>query len=141
MDENQKLTITNFITKFNNGAFTSPDLKTQCDAGWFDWFCDESSLRNKTYKLASIVKRLAKSPKVNPDTSYVFFKNNCPVNGSLYDSFSIVDLKSENVLFHITPKSGFNSKKDLAEVSGPENNFEKPLVSGSLKDVYEYFNV
>lgn len=59
--------------KFNLGEFENSNFETQVKAGWYDWFCKTTSLRNKTKKLGNIVKKLVDSEKV-----YVWFKNNCP---------------------------------------------------------------
>jgi len=100
------ISIRELITRFDAGEFDSYDAKVQCDAGWYDWFCKSDSLRGKTYSMMGKVKQLAKSEMVNIDTMYVFFKNNCPMYGNLYDSFSICDLESGDVLFYIAPRFG-----------------------------------
>jgi hypothetical protein len=70
---------------------------------------------------------------------YVFFKNNSPVNGSLYDDFRICDMESGNVLFTIIPSSGHTISKGKAKLWGQDNNFGKPLVQGTWKQVLDYF--
>lgn len=95
--------IREFIEKFNNGDFNSNNRSIQCDAGWYDWFCRDSSLRNKTYKLTAKLKKIINSEKINQDTMYVFFKNNCPCNGSLYDDFRICDRETGDVIFTVVP--------------------------------------
>lgn len=109
-----------FITRFEAGEFENPSRSTQCDAGWYDWFCKDTSLRNKTRFLGKRVISLAKSKKINLDTMYVFFKNNCPMNGNLYDSFSICDLKTGDVKFWITPANGH---------AGDKLSYKKPCVT------------
>jgi hypothetical protein len=136
-----KLTLNAWIERFDVGMYDINDRKTQIDAGWYDWFCKDSSLRNKTYKLAPIVKRIAKSKKVDPSNTYVFFKNNCPMYGSLYDNFRICDIETDDVLFTIIPSSGHTSVKGQAQLWGHENDFKEPLVEGKIKDVYNYFGV
>ena len=89
MKDNSNIPLRNWIENFDNGVYASPDTDTQCEAGWHDWFCKASALRNKTYSLAPKVKRIANSAKINQNTMYVFFKNNCPLHGSLYDDFRI----------------------------------------------------
>jgi hypothetical protein len=130
-----------FASRFLAGDFVSTDVKTQCEAGWYDWFCRDTSLANKTKSLGTKVLRLMKSSKINPETQYVWFKNNCPMNGSLYDDFRIADLETGDVLYTVVPASGHNATLGRAEVWGRENDFKGPLVVGSWKDVKNFFGV
>lgn len=130
-----------WITNFNSDVYDSRDVETQIEAGWYDWFCKDRSLRNKTYALAPKVKRIAKSSKVNVETMYVFFKNNCPLYGELYDDFRICDLETGDVVFTIVPKSGHNSKKGMTEIWGRENEFKEPLYEGDWKGALKWFGV
>lgn len=98
----REISLREWIVKFNNDDYTSADRKTQIEAGWYDWFCKDSSLRKKTYKMGNIINRIKDTGKVNLDTSYVFFKNNCPMVGPLYDDFRICSMETGDVLFNIT---------------------------------------
>lgn len=133
-----RISLEQWIKDFNAGLFDGKELQTQINAGWYDWFCRNNSLRNKTYKMAPMIKRIAKSAKIDPSKVYVFFKNNCPMRGPLYDDFRICDMETTDVIFTITPKSGHTG---LAEVWGKENDFEKAIVSGTMKEIYKYFGV
>ena len=104
--------------------------------GFFDWFCKDSSLKNKAKVLFGKVKALARSGKFDPTKTYVFFKNNCPLVGNLYDDFRICDIESGDVIYNVTPKSGHSGK---AEVWGEENDFEYPIVSGTWREVRMWF--
>ena len=66
---------------------------------WYDWFCKDSALAGKTKKLGAKVCKIENSKRFNKETSYVFFKNNCPFVGALYDQFSICDIESGDVLY------------------------------------------
>lgn len=83
-------------------------------SGFYDWFCKDSSLEAKGKSLMNKVIKLIGSGRVNINTAetYVFFNNNCPFNGSLYDSFSIVD-KEGDVILWATPKSGHTGKAEI----------------------------
>lgn len=130
------MSIREFARKFQAGEFDSTDVKTQCAAGWYDWFCKDSSLYKKTRTLGKKVLQIMKSDKIRIDKDYVFFKNNCPMSGPLYDSFSICDIESGDVLYWVTPRSGHTGK---AEVYSRENGFENAVVEGSWRDVKNYF--
>jgi len=138
MKDNQQ-NILNYVKNYNAGKYDSPDVTVQIEAGWYDWFCKDESLYRKTKKLTNKLKKILGSTKINYIDNYVFFKNNCPGDGSLYDDFRICDMKTGDVIYTITPRSGFNNKKGLAEVWGKENKFEKALVSGTWKDVVTFF--
>jgi len=101
---------------------------------WYDWFCSEKSLVNRGIKLLTKLKSIVNSPKINQDTMYVFYKNNCPMFGSTYDDFRICDIKTGNVIYTIIPKIVGKS-----EVWGSENDFQKVLVIGTWNDVKNYF--
>lgn len=106
--------------------------------GFYDWFCKNSSLRKKGERLLKIALTLSKSPRIDEEKTGVFFKNNCPCFGSLYDDLRFVDL-NRNVLYTIVPHSGHRSNRGNAEIWGKENDFEKPLFEGTWKDAKNWF--
>ena len=136
-----RLTLAEWLVAYDEGKFSNPDFRTQCDAGWYDWFCKETSLARKLAAMAPKVRKIAKSPKIDPNTCYVWFKNNCPIDGSLYDDFRIADLATGDTLYTITPRSGHNRKKGQSEVWSADNDFDGPVVQGAWSDVLNYFGV
>lgn len=114
--------------------------KASCN-NFSDWFCRETSLENKQIALDKKVRKLALSDKIDCEKMYVWYKNNCPVNGSLYDDIRFSDRDTGDVIYTISPKNGHRSANGSAEVWGRENDFKCPLVSGSWKDVLNFFNV
>ena len=132
--------IREFLKMYDEGKFNSPDVQAQIEAGWYDWFCKDTSLANKTKKLVSKLKQIVNSPKIDQDKMYVFFKNNCPVFGSLYDDFRICSLETGDVIYTITPASGHNSDKGTATLWGKENNFHEAIIEGTWEDIKNYFN-
>ena len=138
-----KDTLSKFVEDFKRvqqGGFKKGELQDLTDGVWWDWFCRDSSLPNKTTKLGVKVCAIAKSPKINPNTSYVFFKNNAPMSGGTYDDFRICDRKTKDVLYNVCPKqpAGRGGK---ATVHGPENKFKEPLAEGTWEDIKKYFKV
>ena len=96
MDKQQPLSY--WIKAYNERKFDSKDTKVQIEAGWYDWFCKDTSLNNKTKKMGNIIKQIKPGGKVDLETSYVWFKNNCPISGPLYDDFRITDIETNNTL-------------------------------------------
>lgn len=135
------ISLRSWLASFEAGLFNSKDTQTQIEAGWYDWFCRDHSLRGKTYALAPKVKRIAKSSKVNVDTMYVFFKNNCPMVGSLYDDFRICDMETGEVVYTIVPKTGHRVKFGQTEIWGRENNFDEALYEGDWNGALKWFGV
>ena len=133
--------ISKWIKDFDAGKMSSVDVMVQIkESSWYDWFCLDKSLRNKTYKLAPKVKKIANIlGEKFQNTHYVFFKNNCPMCGSTYDDFRFCDMKTGDVVFTITPASGHDTDFGISEVWGKSNAFDGPLVTGNWKDVISYF--
>lgn len=127
-----------WVKKWQDGDFSDPTVasksKAAIEAGWYDWFCSDNALFKKTQKLGKIVERISKSDKINPETMYVFFKNNCPVYGPTYDSLSICDIKTGDVLFWVSPKCTHVKGKAVVD------EFTNKVV-GNIKDVYNFFGV
>ena len=125
-------------------AQAAPHNKDYIMSFWYDWFCRETSLINKgeslLKKLKAVVNANRKASNIggrfDEHTSYVWFKNNCPMRGSLYDDFRICNIASGDVIFTITPRSGHTGE---AEVWGKPNGFAEPIVQGTWKDVLNYF--
>lgn len=106
---------------------------------WYDWFCRDTSLKRKGEALLKKLKVIASSDKFDNDKCYVFFKNNCPCYGNLYDDFRICDKETGDVLYCVVPKSGFKRDEGRAQVYGVDNDFKEPLVEGTWRDVKAWF--
>ena len=131
-----EISIKQWIENYNSGKYDSQDVKVQGEAGWYDWFCRNKSLCGKTKRLAPKVKQLAKSSKVDVDNWYVWFKNNYPMFGSLYDDIHFADIKTGNVIYTIAFVKKYGQ---TIELWGKENDFKHPLVTGHWKDIKKYF--
>jgi hypothetical protein len=130
------MNIDTFAARFLRGDFDLNDRQTQIEAGWYDWFCRDTSLAAKTEKLGRKVLQLMKSTKIDTEKNYVFFKNNCPMRGGLYDDFRVCDMETGDVIFTVVPRCTHSGK---AEVWGRENEFKGPLVQGTWRDVKTFF--
>ena len=137
MDKQIKLS--DWIQRFKSGEFDKPDTSTQIKAGWFDWFCRDTSLANKTKKMGNIIKQIKEGGKVDLETSYVWFKNNCPLNGPLYDDFRIADIENNNNLIVVQIDCFRNDSKYT--VYERLDGFEKPVFkTDSSRELVKWLN-
>jgi hypothetical protein len=121
----KEITLREQIEAFQNDKSFPGDM-SHC-YNFYDWFCKDEALKGKAEKLMPKVIKFAKKMNIDLDKHYVFFKNNCPMSGSLYDDFRICDIQTSEVVYNVTPQSGHSG---LAEVYGRENNFQSPLFEG-----------
>lgn len=136
------MTLVEFAERFNAGEFKSRDRLTQIQAGWYDWFCSDSALAAKTEYLGKKVLSIIDSKRFDKNKSYVFFKNNCPCVGALYDQFSICDIEVGDVMFccqHLE-KGSHGCDKAHWEIYWGAYGFEKPVVSGTWNECKKWFN-
>lgn len=94
---------------------------------FYDWFCRDHSLERKAKALMPKVKKLIKAMNIDVDNTYVFFKNNCPFSGSLYDDFRICNVATGDVIYTVVPCSGHGANQ--AELWGASNNFKEPIAA------------
>ena len=140
----RKINLGSWIDTFLTGAFDSADVQTQIKAGWYDWFCKDSSLAGKTKKMGSIIKDVKSGGKVDLTNWYVWFKNNCPLNGPLYDDFRFADIETGEVQFTIQIDCCWNLKKYVVwgrrEPGAPFQN-DKPLFeTDSVRELKNWLN-
>jgi hypothetical protein len=123
------------LSAFSNGIFLDSDGTESTCFNFYDWFCKDSSLKAKAKTLYNATAKFVKKFEIDINTHYVFFKNNCPMSGSLYDSFSICNIENGDVVYWVTPKSGHTG---MAEICGKANDFKEPLYSGfTISEIYK----
>ena len=138
-----RICLQSWIGSFILGDFDSEDVKTQIKAGWYDWFCKDSSLSRKTKRMGNIISKLREGGKVNFKNWYVWFKNNCPLNGPLYDDFRLADLETGEVQFTIQLDCCWNEKKYTVYGRTPDGEFhsDEPLFeTDSVRELINWFN-
>jgi len=113
-----EISLKEWLKKYRNGKFDNPSREIMCDAGWYDWFCNDEELYRRFKRIAPKIEWFAELGIVDLDKTYVFLKNNCPLVGNLYDDFRICDLKTGEVIFTIVPKSGHKNQELKAELWG-----------------------
>ncbi len=108
----EKITIQEWVQRWVSGQYNSKSREVMCDAGWYDWFCKDQSLYGRLKKMAPMVMAVSQSKLLGPQPQYVFFKNNCPMMGELYDSFSVCNVDSGDVQWWITAKTGHTGSEE-----------------------------
>jgi len=123
------------LEAFNQGIILDSEGGENECYNFYDWFCKDKALKGKATKLYKQVKRWVKFRNTDTEKVYVFFKNNCPVNGPLYDDFRICDLETGDVIWNVTAKNGHSGQ---AEVWGRLNNFQEAIAVGkNLNEIYK----
>ena len=127
-----EIPLNEWYEKFSNGDFDSSSLDVQLEAGWYDWFCKDNQLVNKTRSLGKKVVWMVDNiiDKKYLPYIYCFFKNNCPIGYSLYDDFRLVCFgRSSNCCcFTIIPSCPSDEGK-RSEVWSVSNNFSEPFIT------------
>ena len=135
----RKINIVSWIDAFLAGTFDSADVQTQIKGGWYDWFCKDSSLASKTKKMGNIIKDIKSGGKVDLTNWYVWFKNNCPMVGPLYDDFRFADMETGAVQFTICIDD--KRAKSKYEVWGRKNDFDGPIIGfNSSRELVKWLN-
>lgn len=80
------------VKKLSRVDLTHDNLDVINDCGWWDWFCTDEALVNRSRKFVNLAKRL--DPEW--DKVGVFLKNNCPMVGNTYDSLVLQDSSSDD---------------------------------------------
>lgn len=111
-----ELSVRQWQEQFRAGAFERSDHTTQCRAGWYDWFCQDSALAGRLKKIGRVVMGIT-DPFIL-DNYHVWFKNNCPLSGPLYDDARFVPLSGE--------RSG---KYFVVSLDSPHERFKWALVT------------
>lgn len=102
--------------------------------GFYDWFCHDWALRERARRLLGVLRKIAKTgtKAFDPEKCYVFFKNNCPGQGALYDDLRICDKKSDHVLINVCPSRH--------EIWAESNDWDGPVFkSDRMSGIYSWF--
>ena len=111
-----ELSVRQWQERFRAGAFAHSDITTQCEAGWYDWFCQDHALAGRLKKIGRVVMGIT-DPFIL-DNYYVWFKNNCPLDGPLYDDARFEPLSGER-----------DGKYFVVSLDSPHERFKWALVT------------
>ena len=91
---------------------------------FYDWFCKDQSLERKSKSLMTKAIKFAKRHNIDLDYHYIWFKNNCPLGGRLYDDFRFAEVETGNTIWSVVPCEGRTGR---AEVWGTANSWDSPI--------------
>ena len=134
-----ELSVRQWQEKFRAGAFSTPDRYTQCEAGWYDWFCRDEALAGRLKKIGRVVMGIT-DPFIL-DNYYVWFKNNCPASGPLYDDVRFEPLSGERggQYFVVTLDSPHERAKWA--LTTERFGYEAPeFECGNIREMVRYIN-
>lgn len=125
--------------QYRAGRFNSKARSVQCEAGWYDWFCRDESLLERLKELAPMILGITESCIL--DNYYLWLKNNCPVNGPLYDDVRFEPLSEvrDGRYFIVQHKSPW--EKHNWTLFTERSGFEKPEFGCEhVRDMIRYIN-
>lgn len=134
------MSIGEFLPRFKNGDFNTEDAILRPEVGWRGFNCKTKSLINKTKILGTKLTQIAASTKkFDIEKTCAIFENLASVSGRSYETISICDIETGDVLYIIAPfepKPG--APATVYDIVGSGNS--DAVVSGLWIAVKKYFN-
>lgn len=123
----ERLSVRQWQDLFRSGAFQDRSRATQIRAGWYDWFCGDAALAGRLKQIGKVVMRITEPAIL--DNYCVWFNNNCPLNGPLYDDVRFEPLDGERCgrFFVVALDSPFEKQKWTLYTE--RNGFDAPEFS------------
>ena len=89
----ERISVREWQKRYKAGQFSNEARSVQCEAGWYDWFCEDEALAGRLEQLAPVIMGITE-PSIL-DNYYLWLKNNCPMVGNLYDDVRFEPLTGE----------------------------------------------
>ena len=106
---------------------------------FWDWFCSEKALKIKSKLLMTKADKVISKLGLDPEKHYVTFKNNCPMDGKLYDSFQVCTFdEAGDVVIWCAPSLGYKrdeGKAQLVDMRVRKEGEEGTITANSWKEL------
>ena len=137
----ERFSVREWQERFRAGEFNEKDVGAQMNAGWYDWFCRDSALAGRLQRIAPVVMGITEPAIL--DNYSVCFKNNCPLNGPLYDDVRFEPLEGERDgrYFLVALDSPHEKPGHKWALTAERSGFdEAEFGCGNVREMCEYIN-
>ena len=135
----EMLSVRQWQDLFRSGAFQDRSRETQIRAGWYDWFCSDTALAGRLQRIGRVVMGITEPAIL--DNYYVWFKNNCPLDGPLYDDVRFEPLEGDRCGRYFVVSQDCPYEKQKWTLYTERSGFETPEFScDRVREMEKYLN-